>query len=194
MPALDLDLDEIKDMFEINVFAVMMVTKAFASLLIEAEGKIVMIGSLAGVMPYAFGSAYGASKAALHSYTNTLRVEMKPFGVQVINIVTGGVATQLARVDRQLPSDSYYNPIKEFFAKRVQYSQRNSIPAPVYAKSVVAHVIRSYPSPWAYHGYFAWRAWFLDTFFPKWIFDGFMSAQFGLNKLKKIWDDKRKQA
>ncbi|EPS35167.1 hypothetical protein H072_11517 [Dactylellina haptotyla CBS 200.50] len=194
MPALDLDLTEIKDMFEINVFGVMMVTQAFAPLLIESKGKIVMIGSLAGIMPYTFGSAYGASKGALHAYTNTLRLEMKAFGVQVINIITGGVATQLARVDRQLPDDSYFLPIKEYFAKRVQYSQKNSISPELYAKNVVAHVTKRSPSAWAYEGYFAWRCWALDTFFPKWIFDSFMMASFGITKLKNMWEEKRKQA
>ncbi|KAK6349470.1 hypothetical protein TWF696_005754 [Orbilia brochopaga] len=194
MPALDLSLTEVRETFEINVFGVMMVTQAFAPLLIAATGKIVMIGSLAGVMPYAFGAAYGASKAALHSYTNTLRVEMKAFGVQVINVITGGVATNLARVDRQLPPDSYYLPIKDYFAKRVQYSQKNSIPPEQYAKRVVAQVIQRHPSAWLYEGYFSLTAWFLDTFFPKWIFDSFMMKSFGIVALRKMWDEKRKQA
>ncbi|KAF3936233.1 hypothetical protein ABW19_dt0205246 [Dactylella cylindrospora] len=194
MPALDITLPEIRDLFEINVFGVMMVTQAFAPLLIEAQGKIVMIGSLAGVMPYTFGSAYNASKGALHCYTNTLRIEMKAFGVQVINIITGGVKTQLARVDRQLPEGSYYLPIKDEFEMRVQYSQRNSIPPELYAKNVVAHVIKRYPNPWKYEGYYALRAWAIDTFFPKWIFDGFMMASFGITKLKKLWEEKRKQS
>ncbi|KAF3915606.1 hypothetical protein ABW21_db0207736 [Orbilia brochopaga] len=194
MPALDLDLDEVRETFEINLFGVMMVTKAFAPLLIAATGKIVMVGSLAGVMPYAFGGAYGASKAALHSYTNTLRVEMKAFGVQVINVITGGVATNLARVDRQLPPDSYYLPIKDYFAKRVQYSQKNSIPPEQYAKRVVAQVIQRNPNAWLYEGYFSLTAWFLDTFFPKWIFDSFMMKSFGITALRKMWEEKKKQA
>ena len=41
-------------------------------------------------MPYVFGSVYNASKAALHAYANTLRVEMAPLGVKVQVVVTGG--------------------------------------------------------------------------------------------------------
>ncbi|KAF3087836.1 hypothetical protein TWF569_002847 [Orbilia oligospora] len=170
MPALDLSIHEVRDMFETNVFGVMAVTQSFAPLIINAQGKIVMIGSLAAVMPYAFGASYGASKAAIHAYCNTLRVEMKAFGVEVINVVTGGVRTQLARVERELPADSYYSPIRDFFAKRVQYSQKNSIPPEVYAKNVVAQLTRRHSSSWIWEGYFAWRAWALDTFFPRWIF------------------------
>lgn len=45
----------------------------------SGDGRIVNIGSIAGVMPYPFGSAYNASKAALHAYGNTLRLELAPF-------------------------------------------------------------------------------------------------------------------
>lgn len=50
VPALDVEMDEVKDMFEINVFAVMRMCQEFAPLVIEAKGTIVQIGSLAGVM------------------------------------------------------------------------------------------------------------------------------------------------
>ncbi|KAK6362291.1 hypothetical protein TWF730_005987 [Orbilia blumenaviensis] len=193
MPALDLSISEVREMFETNVFGVMAVTQAFAPLLINARGKIVMIGSLAGIMPYAFGASYGASKAAIHAYCNTLRVEMKAFGVEVINVVTGGVRTQLARVPRELPSDSYYLPIKDFFTMRVQYSQNNSISPEKYARDVVAQLTKRHTRSWIWEGYFAGRAWALNTFFPRWIFDSFMMTKFGIAKLKQIWDEKRKQ-
>lgn len=50
--ALDMDFEEVKLTFEVNVVAVMRMCKAFAPLLIEAKGTIVQIGSLAGLMPY----------------------------------------------------------------------------------------------------------------------------------------------
>lgn len=62
VPALDADFDEVTATFDVNVVAVMRMCKAFAPLLIEAKGAIVQIGSLAGIMPYVFGSAYNASK------------------------------------------------------------------------------------------------------------------------------------
>lgn len=61
VPALDVDMGDIRRLFETNVFAVMALCQKFAPLLIEAKGTIVMIGSLAGVIPYVFGSGYGKS-------------------------------------------------------------------------------------------------------------------------------------
>lgn len=50
VPALDVEMDEVQQTFEVNVFSVMRMCKEFAPLLIEAKGTIVQIGSLAGVM------------------------------------------------------------------------------------------------------------------------------------------------
>lgn len=56
VPALDLDLDEVIDTFDANVFGVMRMCKAFGPMLIESKGTIVMTGSLAGYMPYVWAS------------------------------------------------------------------------------------------------------------------------------------------
>lgn len=73
-------MDKVKALFDTNIFGVMRTVRDFAPLLIAARGKIVNVGSVVGVLPYAFGSAYNATKAALHQYGDTLRVEMAPFG------------------------------------------------------------------------------------------------------------------
>ena len=87
-PATDLEIDTVvKSMFEVNVYGVMRMVQEFVHLLIAAEGTIVNIGSVAAVIPYTFGSAYNATKGALHSYGDTLRVEMKPFKYATPNIL-----------------------------------------------------------------------------------------------------------
>lgn len=58
VPALDVDYGEIEQTFATNVFSVMRMCQAFAPLLIKSKGTIVQIGSLAGVMPYVFGSVW----------------------------------------------------------------------------------------------------------------------------------------
>jgi 1-acylglycerone phosphate reductase len=62
-------------MFETNVFGMMAMVQEFIPLLmLSPDAIIVNVGSVAGVMPYAFGSSYNASKAAVHAYSDTLRV------------------------------------------------------------------------------------------------------------------------
>lgn len=56
VPAMDIEFDEVQSTFDANVFGVMRMCKEFAPLLIETKGTIVMIGSLAGYMPYLWAS------------------------------------------------------------------------------------------------------------------------------------------
>ena len=165
VPATDIDLAEVEATFAANVFGVMRMCQAFAPFLIAAKGTIVQIGSIAAIMPYVFGSVYNASKAALHQYSNTLRVELKQFDVKVITVVTGGVKSNIANTERTLPEDSIYVPLTQEYARRVKHSQEVGIPNEQYAKYVVPRVIgTSRRTVWA--GYGAWLIWFASTFFP----------------------------
>ena len=97
MPATDTEVREVEKMFAVNVFGPMRMVRYFHRLLVAAQGTVVNIGSIAGIMPYTYGgrvffgprhpdielkvslASYNAAKAALHHYGNTLRVELKPF-------------------------------------------------------------------------------------------------------------------
>ncbi|RYP59381.1 hypothetical protein DL769_008566 [Monosporascus sp. CRB-8-3] len=110
-------------MFAVNVFGPMRMVRHFHPMLIKAQGKIVNIGSVGGIVPYVYGSSYNASKAALHHWGNTLRVEMKPLGVDVVNIISGEVSTNILKRDRdhnrQLPGTSFYRPLADEFSKHI---------------------------------------------------------------------------
>lgn len=141
MPAVDVDFQEVYATFEANFFGVMRMCQTFAPLLIDAKGAIVQIGSVAAVMPFVFGSTYNASKAALQSYSDALRVELAPFGVDVITIITGGVTSRITRVERQLPPDSIYQPVSTAYQRRLAESQSGAMPNEDYARSVVSQVL-----------------------------------------------------
>ncbi|KIW55738.1 hypothetical protein PV05_04467 [Exophiala xenobiotica] len=165
MPALDIDIAEAKKIFDVNVFAVIRICQVFSPLLIQAKGTIVMIGSLAGVVPYTFGSVYNASKAALHAYSNTLRVELAPLDVKVITVVTGGVKSRInAHTTRVLPQDSIYAVIEDNYVRRQGHSQEGAMPNDAYAESVVKQILPG-AGPWP------WR-WFVSDARRKWIWQG----------------------
>ncbi|KAL9473386.1 hypothetical protein ACSS6W_007766 [Trichoderma asperelloides] len=105
MTAIDTDVNSVKRMFEVNVFGPMQMVHHFHDMLIRAAGTIVNIGSIGGVVPYMYGASYNASKAALHHYSNTLRLEMSPFNVKVITVISGEVGTNILKndVNRKLP-------------------------------------------------------------------------------------------
>ncbi|KAI1205147.1 uncharacterized protein F4807DRAFT_464965 [Annulohypoxylon truncatum] len=79
MTAIDTDIDSVKRMFDVNVFGPMRIVHHFRDMLSKAHGTIVNIASVGGILPYIYGSSYNASKAALHHWSNTRRVEMAPY-------------------------------------------------------------------------------------------------------------------
>jgi len=89
MPLLDAEAQAVKQNFEVNVFGLLAVTQAFFPLLRESKGTVVnqcSIASLAGGRQPYIGT-YCATKAALASLNDTMRLEFAPFGVKVIYIL-----------------------------------------------------------------------------------------------------------
>ncbi|GEQ71317.1 hypothetical protein JCM33374_g4999 [Metschnikowia sp. JCM 33374] len=138
-PAVDAADEIVARCYEVNVFAPIRITREFTALLIKAKGTIGFTGSVSGVVPVPFLSIYSSTKAALHQYVATLRVEMKPFGVTVLNFVTGSVRTPI-KDDRGLPEGSLFQVpgIEEPLAELREMSDRSMpIPAEKYAYQVV---------------------------------------------------------
>ncbi|KAJ6080003.1 hypothetical protein N7467_009756 [Penicillium canescens] len=197
VPAMEVELPEVRSVFETNLFAVITMCQTFLPLLIKAKGTIVQVGSIAGIMPYVFGSVYNASKAALHSFSDTLRVELAPFGVHVTTVVTGGVQSRIARIDRTLKPNSLYTPIEAEYAQRVKHSQKDAMPHVAYARSVVTQVLYGSAPwrwlwPWAqgrkawiWEGHRSWVIWFLSGGWA-WsgLFGRLMTNMFKLWKIK----------
>lgn len=141
-PAVDVDNDKIEQCFKVNVFGPMNLCREMSDFVINARGTIVFTGSLAGIVPFPFGSIYSSTKAAIHQYARVLHVEMKPFGVKVINAITGGVATNIADT-RPLLEDSVFNTPegRHAFETRQNMAKNNKPMSPaVYAKKLVADV------------------------------------------------------
>jgi len=92
---LDLSEQELRDGMETNFFGPVRLAQAFAPVLGSHPGAaIVNVASVASW--YAFGGVYSASKAALWSATNSLRLELAPLGVHVLGVHVGYVDTPMA--------------------------------------------------------------------------------------------------
>ena len=193
VPALDFDLTEVQATFDTNVFAVMRMCQTFAPLLIQAKGTIVQIGSVAGKIPYVFGSAYNASKAALHTYSDTLRVELAPFDVKVMVVVTGGVQSNIARTHRELPKDSLYHPLETEYRRRQVHSQDTAMETTVYAEGVVEAALKAKPARTLWRGHHAWNVWLLLTLMPKMFWDYYFTKAFNVTKLANIVKARKKE-
>jgi len=89
----DLPIEKARAQLETNVIGTLTVLRAALPHLRRAQGRVVVVGSLAGRAPIPFQSHYSASKAALDAITLALRIEVAPFGVGVSLIEPGDIAT-----------------------------------------------------------------------------------------------------
>lgn len=97
MPLEFLPLDQLRRQLEVNLVGHVAVTQALLPNLRAARGRVVNVGSIAGRSALPFLGAYAASKHALEAVTDVLRVELRPFGIEVSVIEPGTIATPIWR-------------------------------------------------------------------------------------------------
>lgn len=187
VPAIEAEFSEIESVYATNLFAVIRLCQTFMPLLRQSNGTIVQIGSVAGCFPYAWGSVYNASKAALHSYSSALRVEVAPLGVHVITVVTGGVKSRISRVSRSLAEESPYKKIEGDYRDRQVHSQRVGMETSLYAQTVVKQVLAAEGWLWRtrtiWAGGAAGTVRYLSWFAPEGVLEWIVARMFGFDKL-----------
>jgi len=87
--------DEIRKTLDVNVTGLLLLTRACLPLLRAAQGRIVNISSISGLIAMPGVSVYAASKHAVEAVTDALRVELQPFGIKVVAVEPGGVKTPI---------------------------------------------------------------------------------------------------
>jgi short-subunit dehydrogenase len=92
-PALDIDVRELRKLFELNVVAPLRLVQLAAPHLERARGTVVMMSSVAGVVAAPRYAAYAASKFALEAISMAMRSELAEVGVRVVVIRPGPVNT-----------------------------------------------------------------------------------------------------
>ncbi|MET9273984.1 oxidoreductase [Kribbella sp. NPDC003557] len=95
----DVPLDEARYQFEVNVFgAARLIQLVLPQLRAQRSGTIVNITSMGGRIHTPLGAWYHATKFALEAISDCLRLELKPFGIDVVVIEPGGIRTEWAGI------------------------------------------------------------------------------------------------
>ncbi|KIK65931.1 hypothetical protein GYMLUDRAFT_952702 [Collybiopsis luxurians FD-317 M1] len=97
-PLLDLPVDHVKSVMDTNFFGFVRLCNAIVPRMAKSnhKGLIVAIGSILGEFGTPWTGIYNASKAALHSYTETLEMECRPLGVNVMLVAPGSIVSNIA--------------------------------------------------------------------------------------------------
>lgn len=154
------------DQFITNVFGLMELTKLVIPIMRkQQQGRIINISSLLGIVSLPFRGAYNASKYAVEGLSDTLRLELKPSGIQVITIQPGPVESRfrdnavdysLKKIDtehsyfqrqyqymlgsfRQQKSDSIFTKQTDAVIKKLIHAVEASTPRAKYPVTLPSH-------------------------------------------------------
>jgi NAD(P)-dependent dehydrogenase (short-subunit alcohol dehydrogenase family) len=134
-----LPLDDLHEQFDVNVFGQIAVTQHFLPLLRQGRGRVVNIGSIGDRIAMPFGGALCASKSALASLNDALRMELRPWGLHVCLVEPATIATPAAgkvqaaseALLRRLPSEGaqqYADMFRTYTRRVVEQEKQGSSP------------------------------------------------------------------
>ncbi|MBV8523951.1 MAG: SDR family oxidoreductase [Acetobacteraceae bacterium] len=148
-------LDDLREIFEVNVFGQIAVTQAFMPLIRKGCGRIVNMGSVGAHIAIPFGGPLAASKSAFGSLNDSLRLELQPFGIRVCviepaSIHTPAVDKTLGDVDGvidRLPQEAArrYGQMLRTFTGRARARELNGSPPELVARTVLQALTVSRP-------------------------------------------------
>lgn len=186
-PLIELETDELRLQFETNVMGLAALIREVAPYMINRRsGKIVNMSSVSGVLPTPFAGAYCSTKAALTAFSDSLRMELAPFGVKVITVQPGGIKSNLSiNADKDLErfKKTPYGPVQNFIVARAHASQEKATPAKEFAKRLVDKLVRENTPTLIRLGKDSKLMPFIAKF-PGAITDSLLSKKFGLDKLR----------
>lgn len=185
-------VEEMKRLFEVNVFGVVRVTQAMIPLLggdksLSGEpGRIVNITSVGGKIAPPFIGDYAMTKHAMEAFSESLRRELMLYGIDVIAIGPGAVKTPIWDKADSTDMTPYLNsdfakPLKKFVDFFIADGRKGFEPEVI---GEAVHTALTIAKPKVRYAVVPKRFvnWTLPTLLPKRVIDGLIAKQFGLSR------------
>lgn len=183
-PLVELTPNELRCQFDTNVIGLMALTHAVAPHMIQRKtGLIVNISSVTSVTATPFAGAYSATKAAVSSLSDTLRMELAPFGIRVVTVQPGAIRSSLSKnADNELTrfKETPYGPLYEYIVARANTSQQHPLSAETFATRLIDRLSKNKPPALIRMGPESIRLPLLSRL-PRAVRDAILSKRFGLD-------------
>lgn len=190
-PVSELDPGMLKNQFNTNFFGAVELSQAvIPHMVARKSGKIVHISSISGIVTTPFAGAYCSSKSALSSIADAMRMELKPFGIRVMDVQPGKIKSSFGNNARKGEAeyhraDSMYKSIVQFIDKRAEISQENPSSVEEIASIIVEKTSLENLPARIRIGKESLKLPLLKLILPDAVLDSLLSNIFGLNSLKK---------
>jgi NAD(P)-dependent dehydrogenase (short-subunit alcohol dehydrogenase family) len=183
----DVPLSEARDQFEVNVFGAARLTQlVLPQMRGQHSGTIINITSMGGKIYTPLGGWYHATKFALEALSDCLRMEVKPFGINVVVIEPGGIQTEWPAIAagklKQASSGGPYAKQADAVATSLtsDATARRSSPPTLIAGTIAKAVTARRPRTRYAVGYGARPIIFLHDVLPDRAFDTFIRRATGV--------------
>lgn len=185
-PTVELPGDEVAAQFLTNVFAPLALIQQVAPIMKQQNsGMIVNVGSVSGISTTPFSGAYCASKAALHAFSDALRMELGMFGIKVVTVQPGKIESHFGvsakkHIARVLRQDSWYQSMEGAINARAEASQDNATPVDIFAGKLVKNLMAERPPEIIRIGNISTLMPLMKKWLPTWLLDRILKKKFGL--------------
>ena len=188
-PLMHLPTQDFRHQLEVNLVSVLIVTKAFLPLLGADRslrgkpGRIINMSSVSGKIGYPFVGAYAASKHGLEGFSESLRRELMLYGIDVIIIGPGAIATPIWEKAEQMDTSIFMDTEYDESGRRTQrymiHNGKNGLPT----EKVAEVVLQALTTPKPRVRYAVVRPTFINRFalriLPKRVIDRFIARNLG---------------
>lgn len=155
-PLLELSHEEVRAQFETNVFGLLELTRAVVmgrrGMIARGSGRIVNISSVVSQVAVPFNGIYSASKFALRGLSDALRIELRPFGITVVQVEPGRVQSRFAESAMQRATeliarrDSPWEFARPVMERRLSRPPTDGLPAADCARVILRAATAANPA------------------------------------------------